>query len=198
MTKFSANNQVTKCGDCGRATHSQVRGTSVNLCGECLDKADLENAHADGLHDAPVDGCPDCAAEQKPAVNPNSLGARLDARGMTHRQFCRDGKHLVEVYYREVRLFVGSRVDLEAWLNNFANMYQWERSFVSRPESSPERMPFGVVMHVAGGPHGWSDYSVTCCNEHEARILAASARRSRHAKSVKITKWDGRGYRKVA
>lgn len=62
--RFERGSGCYACLDCGKRTRSTGDEGGTRLCKDCFDKAGLENAHADGYHDAaPCADCPACKAE---------------------------------------------------------------------------------------------------------------------------------------
>jgi hypothetical protein len=191
MAKLSRANKMVKCSECGNLTHSAVGGSNTGLCPTCYDVAGLENEHADGEHvNAPHASCPDCkapASERK--VAPGSIGARLDARGLKHRQFCAGGKHLVEVSLMTDVVFTGSTAELAAWLDSFAAQSALVRQYASALATvCVERPAFRVRRTTPDGPQGWDVEGVPAWTEGEADALASSARKMPRARSVAVDK----------
>ena len=65
--QLSRTNKMVKCSNsnCGKLTHSDVKGMGTGLCPDCLEECEMINEHADGMHEEHVEGCPDCKAEQE-------------------------------------------------------------------------------------------------------------------------------------
>lgn len=81
LNKFSSMNKICKCRDCGKATHSAIDGNiGIELCRDCLEKAELENDHSDGRHENQKhSNCPSCKLEDSKMNNSDKHGKATEA-----------------------------------------------------------------------------------------------------------------------